>query len=73
MDPAAARAAVKKIGCEKKQQRPPMGGPHISGLIYIRNTAHGMNMIIGRGQKTKRAEERKKQPENKSLSERELF
>lgn len=50
--------AVKKICCEKKQQRPQMGVPHIIGLISIRNTAQGMNMIICRGLKTKRAEGR---------------
>lgn len=44
------------------------------GLIYIRNTAQGMNMIIGRGLRANRAEgRRRKSRGEKSLSERNLF
>lgn len=59
---------------ERKQQRPQLGVPHIIGLIYIRNTAQGMSMIIRRGLRANRAEGRKKQPgEKKSLRKRDPF
>lgn len=55
--------AVGNNQCEQKQQRPQLGVPHIIGLIYIRNTAQGMTMIICRGLRANRAEGRTKQPE----------
>lgn len=67
-----AWVAVSKSQREQKQQRPQLGVPHIIGLIYIRNTAQGMSMIICRGLRANRAEGRKKQPEE-SLRKRDPF
>lgn len=64
-----AWVAVRINRCERKQQRPQLGVPHIIGLIYIRNTAQGMSMIICRGLRANRAEGRKKQPREKKFAQ----